>query len=106
MTPSRLERLAGLALSTWAVAVLALLWIGLAVALATEPSRLDDAWAWLRSLPPVPQVIAWILFLPVAVGLWAWTSDLGQVATLAIGAGLVLWTVAAAASLSRALATT
>lgn len=98
-----LERRATRALGGWAVGVFALLWLGLALTVIAAPGLPDEAWSWLRSLAPVPQVLAWVLFLPAAVGLWAWVSELPLVAGLAVWLGLVAWTATAVASLGRAL---
>jgi len=38
--------------------------------LATDPSRLADAWVWVRSLPLAAQVILWLLLLPWMLALW------------------------------------
>ena len=52
-------------------AIFTVLWVGFAVGLATGGDLLIDAWAWLTGLEPVAAVDAWILVLPIAVGLWA-----------------------------------
>jgi hypothetical protein len=93
-----------LGLGVYATAVFAVMWVGFALALISQPDSLDEAWQSLRGLPPVPQVAAWILFLPIAVGLWAWTSDLHPAVAAAVVVGLVLWTLAAVSGLIRAVA--
>ena len=65
-----------LALGTYAVVVFAVLWLGFAVGLVTGGQVFADAWAWLNGLEPIARIAAWILFLPIAVGLWAWNAGL------------------------------
>jgi hypothetical protein len=96
-------RVLAIGLGVYASAVFAVMWLGFAVALLWQPDLIEDAWQALRSLAPLPQVVAWILFLPIAVGLWAWTSDLPALVLVAVGAGLVVWTLAALGSLARNL---
>jgi hypothetical protein len=60
-------------------------------------------WEWLRSLPVVAQVAVWILILPLAVGLWAWESELGQGPRIAVGVGLVAWTILAFSQLIQGI---
>jgi len=38
--------------------------------LFTDPSRLADAWVWVRSLPLIVQVVLWLLLLPWMLALW------------------------------------
>jgi hypothetical protein len=96
---------AAIGLGVYASAVLAAMWLALAVSLLGQPDLPDQAWQALRSLPAVPQVVAWLLFLPAAVGLWAWASDLPGLVVAAVGAGLIVWTLAAFGSLARTLRT-
>jgi hypothetical protein len=94
---------AGIVLGTWAVAVFAILWIGLVAGALGDGRVLADAWAWLDGLAPVARVVAWVLFLPAAIGLWAWNATLPAPAVIAVVAGLVAWTAVAVASLARTL---
>jgi hypothetical protein len=104
-TTRRPGRVVAIGLGVYASAVLAVMWLGFGVALLWQPDLPDQAWLALRSLPAVPQVVAWLLFLPAAVGLWAWTSDLPGLVVVAIGAGLIVWSLAAFGSLARTLRT-
>ena len=68
----------------------ALLWAVLVGAMVLRPDALDAAWVWLTSqLLPV-QALLWLLFLPLAGALWAWSFDwpliVGAVIVLGIGA--------------------
>ena len=87
--------------SVYGAAVFATLWIGLAVALATGGTLLEDAWAWLSALQPLAAVIVWLLILPIGVGLWAWNTDPGLIVELAAAAGLIAWTAVAASGLRK-----
>ena len=68
------DRRLQLVLGTYAVLVFAVLWVGLAVGLIAGGQAFADAWTWLNSLVPVARITAWILFLPIAIGLWAWNA--------------------------------
>jgi len=101
--PSRrpVGRALEIALSLYGAAIFTVLWVGFAVGLATGGDLLVDAWAWLTALGPVAAVVAWILFLPIAVGLWAWNAVGSALVTGAVAAGLVAWTVVMASGLVR-----
>lgn len=90
-----------IALSLYGAAVFMVLWVGFALGLATGGDLLADAWAWLSGLEPVAVVVAWILFLPIAVGLWAWNAVGSPLVTGAAAAGLVAWTLLMASGLLR-----
>ena len=90
-------------LSTYAVLVFAVLWVGFAVGLVLGGQAFTDAWAWLSGLEPLARILAWILFLPIAVGLWAWNADLPAPVFAAVVVGLFAWTLVAVGSLARAV---
>jgi hypothetical protein len=96
-------RAASLALAVGASVVFVALWIGLAWAVAIDPSMPAAAWSWLGSLEPVAQLVAWIAVLPLAVALWVWTSSFPPIVGILVGLGLVAWTAAAAGGLWRQL---
>jgi hypothetical protein len=73
------------------LAVFALAWLAFGVALARRPGRLDDAWRRIRSTPLVVQGLAWLLFLPVLAGLWAWRTSWPRAARLTIVVSLAAW---------------
>jgi hypothetical protein len=100
--PTRDRRLQ-VALGTYAVVVFAVLWVGFAVGLVSSGQAFADAWGWLNGLEPVARIAAWILFLPIAIGLWAWNADLPAPAFAAVYAGLVAWTLVAVVGLVRAV---
>jgi hypothetical protein len=77
------------------------MWVGFAAALAVNPEWLDLLWSGVRALPAVAQIIVWVLFLPVMVGLWIWESSWPVIVRLLAFAGLVVWTLLAVASFVR-----
>ena len=54
-------------LSTYAIVIFAILWVGFAVALAVNREWLDLLWNWVQALPSVAEIIVWVLFLPIMV---------------------------------------
>ena len=103
--PSRrpVERALEIFLGLYGAAIFAVLWVGFVVGLATGGDLLVDAWAWLSGLEPVAAVIAWVLLLPIAIGLWAWNAVGSPLVTVAVGVGLVAWTLVMASGLLRTL---
>lgn len=88
-------------LALYAGVAFTLLWIGLAVGLATGGALFTDTWTWLTGLEPLAAVIAWILGLPIAVALWAWNADLPTLGAAAVAVGLVAWTLVAISGILR-----
>ena len=66
------------------------LWIAIAVAVAFSPGTLDDVWQAVRRRALVIQAVAWLLFLPIMIGLWIWERPwplpIRVVLVLALGA--------------------
>ncbi|MGD8822933.1 MAG: hypothetical protein PVG63_07505 [Anaerolineales bacterium] len=89
------------ALTLYANVFFAILWIGLAVALMVNPEWLDTLWIWVRGLPLIAEIVVWVFFLPMMVGLWIWTSAGGILVKVAGLAGLVGWTLVAISSIFR-----
>jgi hypothetical protein len=81
--------------------VFTLLWAGIVLGVASGGAIFDDAWSWLTSLQPIASVLAWLLFLPIAIGLWAWSAGLAGWATALVLAGLIAWTGVAINGLVR-----
>lgn len=91
----RLGRALEVGIGLYGAAIFSVLWVGFVVGMATGGGLLVDAWAWLSGLEPVAAVVAWVLLLPIAVGLWAWNAS-GSVLVIAlVGVGLVAWTLLA-----------
>jgi len=90
-------------LSTYAIVIFVLLWVGFAIALVVNPEWLDLLWNWVRALPPVAEILVWVLFLPIMVGLWIWESSWPALVRLLAFAGIVVWTFLAVSSFLRAV---
>lgn len=90
-------------LSTYAIVIFAMLWVGFAIALVVNPGWLDSLWNWVRTLPSVAEIILWVLFLPIMVGLWIWESSWSVLVRLVAFAGIVAWTLAAVSSFVRSV---
>jgi hypothetical protein len=71
--------------------VFAALWLAIAVALVRDPVRIEAAWQRIRSLPWPLQAVAWLLFLPVMAGMWAWRTTWPTLARLAVVGGIAGW---------------
>jgi hypothetical protein len=89
------------ALTVYANGIFAILWVGFVVALIVNPAWLDSLWSWVRELPLLAEILVWVLFLPITVGLWIWTAAGGTIVKLLGLAGIVGWTLAAISSLIR-----
>ncbi|MDZ4170234.1 MAG: hypothetical protein U1E26_11370 [Coriobacteriia bacterium] len=60
--------------------------------LVTDPGRLNEAWAWTRSLPLILQGLIWLLFLPWMIALWIWTLPWAMPVRLVLVVGVLAWT--------------
>jgi hypothetical protein len=72
-------------------AVFAALWLAFLAALIADPATLASLRAAIESLPLVVQAFAWLLFLPLLGGLWAWTTDWPLVVRAVLVVGLAAW---------------
>lgn len=90
-------------LSTYAIVIFAILWVGFAIALVVNREWLDLLWNWVRALPSVAEIIVWVVFLPIMVGLWIWESSWPALVRLLAFAGIVVWTLLAVSSFLRAV---
>ena len=88
-------------MSFYAIAIFVVLWVGFASALIVNREWLDILWYSVRELPLVAEIIVWVLFLPIMVGLWIWESSWPAFVRLLGFAGIVAWTLVAVASLFR-----
>ena len=91
------------ALSTYAIVIFAMLWVGFAIALVLNREWPDLLWNWVRALPPVAEIIVWVLFLPIMVGLWIWESSWPVLGRLLAFGGIVAWTLLAVFNFLRAM---
>jgi hypothetical protein len=71
--------------------VFAVLWAAFGAALIWSQGSLDAAWQWIRDLPLLLQGLVWLLFLPVAIGLWVWETTWPLIVRLVLIAGLAGW---------------
>jgi hypothetical protein len=69
----------------------AVLWVAFGVAVVRRQASLDDAWDRLRGLPIVVQGLAWLLFLPVVLGLAIWRRPWQAATRLFVIAGIAGW---------------
>jgi hypothetical protein len=90
-------------LSIYAIVIFAILWVGFAIALVVNREWLDVLWNWVRALPSVAEIIVWVFFLPLMVGLWIWESSWPALVSLLACAGIVVWTLLAVSSFFRAV---
>ena len=89
-------------LSTYAILIFAIMWGGFAVALVVNLEWLDLLWNWVRALPSAAEIIIWVSFLPIMVGLWIWESSWSTLVRLMAYVGIVVWTLSAVSSFLRA----
>ncbi len=54
--------------------IFAVIWLAFGAALVFSQGSLDAARQTIRGLPLLVQLIAWLLFLPVMIGLWVWET--------------------------------
>jgi hypothetical protein len=90
-------------LSTYALAIFAVLWVGFAVALVVNREWLDLLWNWVRALPLAAEVFVWVALLPIMTGLWIWQSSWPLLVRLLAAGGILAWTLLAASSFVRAV---
>jgi hypothetical protein len=69
----------------------AALWLAFLAAMAVQPSALDDAWRSIGGLPLAAQGLAWLLFLPLMGGLWAWSTDWPLIVRVAVVVSIAAW---------------
>jgi flagellar biosynthesis protein FliQ len=88
-------------MTIYANLIFVVLWVGFVVALVVNREWLDEIWSWTQTLPLVPKIIVWVLFLPIMVGLWIWESSWPTLGRLVGFAGIVAWTLLAVYSLFK-----
>ena len=60
--------------------------------LLSDPTRLADAWTWIRQLPLLVQLLAWLLFLPWMFALWVMVQPWALAVRLVLVIGTLLFT--------------
>ena len=92
-----------LVLSSYAIVIFAMLWVGFAIALVVNREWLDLLWNSVQELPFAAEIIVWVIILPIMVGLWIWESSWPAFVSLLAVAGIVIWTLLARISFVRAV---
>lgn len=73
------------------LAAFAALWALFGYALLRNRPSLDDAWARIRRRPLIVQGLAWLLFMPVLMGLRVWVARWPLAWRLLVIGGLAGW---------------
>jgi hypothetical protein len=71
--------------------VFALIWVAFGAGLILSQGSIDQAWQTIRGLPLIVQVVVWLLFLPVMIGLWVWETTWPLVVRLILVIGIAGW---------------
>jgi hypothetical protein len=70
-----------------------LLWLAFVASLLFKREMLKNTWQSIRKLHLLIQLILWLLFLPVMLGLWIWQTSWALWLRLILVAGLAWWNV-------------
>lgn len=89
-------------MSSYAIGMFVILWVGLVVALLANQGWLDMLWNWVQTLPLILKIVVWLVLLPIMTGLWIWQSSWPVFVRLLAGAGMVGWTWLAISSFVKA----
>jgi hypothetical protein len=72
-------------------AAFALIWVAVGIGIVASAGTVDEAWRAIGALPLVVQAIAWVLLLPVMLGLWVWESNWPLIVRLVVVVGIAGW---------------
>jgi ABC-type amino acid transport system permease subunit len=72
-------------------AIFAVLWVTFALGLVWSQGTIDQAWQTIRDLPLILQIVIWVLFLPVMIGLWVWETTWPLVVRIVLVFGIAGW---------------
>ena len=72
-------------------AVFAAIWISLGVGLVWRAETVDEAWRTIGAMRWIVQGVAWILLLPVMIGLWIWESSWPVLVRVLLVVGIGGW---------------
>ena len=72
-------------------AIFVLLWIAFAAGLVLSHGTIDAAWEFIRGLPLLLQIVVWVLFLPLMVGMWIWETTWPLALRLLLVIGVAGW---------------
>jgi ABC-type amino acid transport system permease subunit len=71
--------------------IFALVWMAFGVGLVWSQGTIDQAWEFIRGLPLLLQIVVWVLFLPVMIGLWIWETTWPLALRLLLVIGVAGW---------------
>jgi hypothetical protein len=71
--------------------IFAIIWIAFGASLIFSQGSVDQAWQAIRGLPLIVQIVVWVLFLPVMIGLWVWETTWPLVVRLVLVVGVAGW---------------
>jgi ABC-type amino acid transport system permease subunit len=72
-------------------AIFAVIWIAFGAGLVFSQGSVDQAWHTIRDLPLIVQIVVWVLFLPVMIGLWVWETSWPLILRLVLVVGVAGW---------------
>jgi hypothetical protein len=72
-------------------AIFAVIWVAFAAGLIFSQGSVDQAWQTIRDLPLIAEIVVWILFLPVMIGLWIWETTWPLAVRLVLVVGIAGW---------------
>ena len=82
-----------MAFNIFVFTVFTFLWLAFVAALLLKREALKNVWRSIRRLPLLVQLLLWLLFLPVMLGLWIWQTSWPLWLRLVLVAGLAWWNV-------------
>ena len=71
--------------------IFALIWLAVGVGIVMSQGSVHEAWTTIRGLPLIVQALAWLLFLPVMVGLWIWETSWPLIVRAILVLGIAGW---------------
>jgi ABC-type amino acid transport system permease subunit len=69
-------------------AIFAVIWVAFAAGLILSQGSVDQAWQTIHGLPLIVQIVVWVLFLPVMIGLWVWETTWPLIVRLVLVVGV------------------
>ena len=72
-------------------AIFAIIWVAFAAGLIFSQGSVEQAWQTIRDLPLIIQIVVWVLFLPVMIGLWIWETSWPLIVRLVLVIGVAGW---------------
>lgn len=69
----------------------AVLWLALMAAIALAPATVEELWESLRRQPLPIDAVVWLLFLPIAIGIWIWRRPWTPVIRVTLLVALAAW---------------